>query len=61
VARWRITFVGIVKVWMEEGQVRRVDRPRRSDHRPDGSLDEIGIYHVQLSSQQVAWHFHANH
>ncbi|RZS86865.1 concanavalin A-like lectin/glucanase superfamily protein [Motilibacter rhizosphaerae] len=26
-----------------------------------GSLDEVAVYPVQLTAQQVAWHFHANH
>ena len=26
-----------------------------------GTLDEIAIYHTQLSDQQIAWHYHADH
>jgi hypothetical protein len=26
-----------------------------------GLLDEIAIYNTQLTAQQIAWHYHANH
>ena len=26
-----------------------------------GLLDEVAVYHTQLSDQDVAWHYHANH
>jgi hypothetical protein len=26
-----------------------------------GTLDEIAIYHTQLSDQEIAWHYHADH
>jgi hypothetical protein len=27
----------------------------------NGDLDEIAIYSTELSAQQIAWHYHANH